>query len=104
AEDGIRDRNVTGVQTCALPILPRPEVDGEAVEIQLGASPVVIREKVHSANPMTIDDAIYEMELVGHDFFLFIDADTGQPSACYKRRGWTYGVIRLAATPSAVTV
>lgn len=84
--------------------LPRPEVDGEAVEIQLGASPVVIREKVHSANPMTIDDAIYEMELVGHDFFLFIDAETGQPSACYRRRGWTYGVIRLAATPSAVTV
>lgn len=78
------------------PELPRPEVDGEAVEIQIGASPVVIREKVHSAKPMTIDDALYEMELVGHDFYLFVDAETGQPSAAYRRRGWTYGVIRLA--------
>lgn len=78
------------------PELPRPEVDGEAVEIQLGASPVVIREKVHSAKPMTIDDALYQMELVGHDFYLFIDSETGQPSAAYRRRGWTYGVIRLA--------
>jgi len=78
------------------PELPRPEVDGDAVEIQLGASPVVIREKVHSAKPMSIDDALYEMELVGHDFYLFVDSETGQPSAAYRRRGWTYGVIRLA--------
>ena len=78
------------------PELPRPEVDGDAVEIQLGASPVVIREKVHSAKPMTIDDALYQMELVGHDFYLFVDAESGQPSVAYRRRGWTYGVIRLA--------
>jgi hypothetical protein len=44
---------------------------------------------------MTLDQALYEMELVGHDFYLFVDADGGQPSVVYRRRGWNYGVIRL---------
>jgi ribosomal subunit interface protein len=60
-------------------------------------SPVEIREKVHRASPMTLDQALYEMELVGHDFFLFSDADTGCPSVVYRRRGWSYGVLRLEA-------
>lgn len=79
---------------------PAPEpvrtADG-AIETTLGDSPVVIREKVHAAQPMTIDDALYEMELVGHDFFLFVDAETAQPSVAYRRRGWSYGVIKLDA-------
>ncbi len=50
---------------------------------------------------MTLDDALYEMELVGHDFFLFVDADTNLPSVAYRRRGWSYGVIRLDAPVSA---
>ncbi len=58
-------------------------------------SPVVIRAKDHVATPMTLDQALYEMELVGHDFFLFVDADGGLPSVVYRRRGWNYGVIRL---------
>ena len=58
-------------------------------------SPVVIREKTHGAAPMTLDQALYEMELVGHDFFLFVDAATGSPSVVYRRRGWDYGVIHL---------
>jgi ribosomal subunit interface protein len=62
-----------------------------------GDSPVVIREKTHSAEPMTMDQALYEMELVGHDFFLFVDEATGTPSVVYRRRGWSYGVIRLQA-------
>ena len=66
-----------------------------AIETTLGDSPIVIREKLHSAEPMTIDDALYEMEMVGHDFFLFIDAETALPSVAYRRRGWSYGVIRL---------
>lgn len=73
----------------------RAEVDGEAVESTWGDSPVVIREKVHRAEPMTLDDALYEMEMVGHDFYLFVDSETGQPAAAYRRRGWSYGVIRL---------
>jgi ribosomal subunit interface protein len=58
-------------------------------------SPVVIREKVFPAVPMTVDDALYNMELVGHDFYLFIDADSLRPSVAYRRKGWEYGVIGL---------
>ncbi len=71
---------------------------GEAIETQLGDSPVVVRQKLYEAKPMSIDQALYEMELVGHDFFLFIDEETKQPCATYHRHGWTYGVIRLDAT------
>ncbi|WNB86374.1 ribosome hibernation-promoting factor, HPF/YfiA family [Cellulomonas sp. ATA003] len=74
---------------------PAPPAPGEAVEHVLGDSPVVIREKTHEAHPMTVDDALYEMELVGHDFYLFIDAETAQPSVAYRRHGWSYGVIKL---------
>jgi hypothetical protein len=76
------------------PPAPAP-APGEAVEHVLGDSPVVIREKVHQAHPMTVDDALYEMEMVGHDFYLFIDAETAQPSVAYRRHGWSYGVIKL---------
>ncbi|MEN5076021.1 ribosome-associated translation inhibitor RaiA [Isoptericola cucumis] len=68
---------------------------GDAVEHQLGDSPVVIRQKLHRAEPMTIDDAVYQMEMVGHDFFLFIDKESARPAAVYRRKGWTYGVIEL---------
>ncbi|MEU5695430.1 ribosome-associated translation inhibitor RaiA [Actinosynnema sp. NPDC020468] len=56
----------------------------------------VVREKEHAAKPMTVDQALYEMELVGHDFYLFADADCGRPSVVYRRKGFDYGVIRLA--------
>jgi ribosomal subunit interface protein len=55
----------------------------------------IVREKQHTAKPMTIEQALFEMELVGHDFFLFADADSGQPSVVYRRKGYDYGVIRL---------
>ncbi|HWS58557.1 MAG TPA: ribosome-associated translation inhibitor RaiA, partial [Actinotalea sp.] len=78
-----------------------PLVAGVAVETPWGDSPVVIREKLHHAQPMTLDDALYEMEMVGHDFYLFIDAETALPSVAYRRRGWSYGVIRLDAPVAA---
>jgi len=56
----------------------------------------VVRTKEHQATPMTVDDALYEMELVGHDFFLFYDKETERPSVVYRRRGYDYGLIRLA--------
>jgi ribosomal subunit interface protein len=62
----------------------------------VGDGPLVVREKLHRAAPMSIDQALYEMELVGHDFYLFVDEDGQHPSVVYKRRGYTYGVIRLA--------
>ncbi len=58
-------------------------------------SPVVIRQKVFPAARMTHEDAVDHMELVGHDFFLFIDAVTDNPSVVYRRKGWNYGVISL---------
>jgi ribosomal subunit interface protein len=75
--------------------LAPPLEPGVAVEAQLGDSPVIVRQKLHEASPMTVDQALYQMELVGHPFYLFIDEDTGQPCAVYHRHGWTYGVIRL---------
>jgi len=62
----------------------------------VGDGPPVVREKTHETAPMSLDQALYEMELVGHDFFLFVDQDTEQPSVVYRRRGYDYGVIRLA--------
>ncbi|WP_275464436.1 ribosome hibernation-promoting factor, HPF/YfiA family [Streptomyces noursei] len=65
-----------------------------SLEIQ-GEGPVVVREKTHSAAPMGLDQALYEMELVGHDFYLFVDAETKQPSVVYRRHAYDYGVIHL---------
>lgn len=62
----------------------------------LGESPVVIRRKEFAGNPMTVDDALYHMELVGHDFYLFLDSETGKPSVVYRRKGWNYGVLTLS--------
>jgi ribosomal subunit interface protein len=69
---------------------PGARIDGEG--------PMVIREKVHAAAPMTLDQALYEMELVGHDFFLFVDEASSLPSVVYRRCGYDYGVIRLDVT------
>jgi hypothetical protein len=56
----------------------------------------IVREKEHPAKPMSVDEALSEMEHVGHDFYLFACAETGQPSVVYRRKGYDYGVIRLA--------
>lgn len=61
----------------------------------MGDGPLVVREKRHSAEPMMLDQALYEMELVGHDFFLFVDKESERPSVVYRRRGYDYGVISL---------
>jgi ribosomal subunit interface protein len=60
-----------------------------------GDGPLVVREKVHPASPMMLDQALYEMELVGHDFYLFVDKENDRPSVVYRRRGYDYGVIAL---------
>ena len=65
------------------------------VGVEDSTSALIVREKEHPAKPMTIDQALFEMELVGHDFYLFSDADCGQPSVVYRRKGYNYGVIRL---------
>ncbi|VXB12038.1 ribosome hibernation-promoting factor, HPF/YfiA family [Nocardioides sp. AX2bis] len=60
-----------------------------------GDGPLVVREKSHPATPMTLDQALYEMELVGHDFYLFVDKESERPAVVYRRKGYDYGVIAL---------
>ncbi len=76
-----------GVSTGSMPVVGDEE--------ERDWSPVVIRQKVFPAERMTQEDAVDHMELVGHDFFLFIDARTDRPSVVYRRKGWDYGVIGL---------
>lgn len=108
-----RRRGTTSIEraTAGLPLAgsgeaaPSVEDDGTApsdIDVRLGAqgdSPVHVREKVHSSPPMTLDVALSNMELVGHDFYLFVDADSGRPSVVYRRRGWDYGVLHLDVVP-----
>jgi len=64
-------------------------------------SPIEVREKVHRSAPMTLSDALSEMELVGHDFYLFHDSETDRASVVYRRHGWSYGVLHLDLEESA---
>lgn len=74
---------------------------GEVAEHQVGPvamdgdGPLVVREKTQPASPITLEQALYEMELVGHDFYLFVDKESERPSVVYRRRGYDYGVISL---------
>jgi ribosomal subunit interface protein len=81
------------VRTGSVPVVQDEETTDEAAEEEY--SPVVIRKKVFASLPMTVDDALYYMELVGHDFYLFVDQETERPSVVYRRKGWDYGVIAL---------
>jgi ribosomal subunit interface protein len=75
----------------------RPDLDQAGMQdLAVAGEPRVVREKVHHGEPMTLEQALLRMELVGHDFYLFVDAGTGLPSVAYRRRGFDYGVIRLA--------
>jgi ribosomal subunit interface protein len=82
--------------------------DGEADDDDLiaipmeGEGPLIVRQKAHDAQPMSVDQALFEMELVGHDFYLFRDTENGQPSVVYRRRGYQYGVLRLVEGDPAV--
>jgi ribosomal subunit interface protein len=81
------------------PVRPRTggqDEESRLVPIQMeGDGPLIVREKVHPATPMTIDQALLEMELVGHDFYLYHDSECDRFSVVYRRRGYDYGVIRL---------
>jgi len=82
------------VSTGSVPVQEEQQEDEEYC-------PVVIRQKVFPATRMTADEAVDHMELVGHDFYLFIDAETDRPSVVYRRKGWAYGVISLDAEVAA---
>lgn len=71
-----------------------PTTSVAGVQVQ-GDCPLVVREKTHAGVPMTLEQALYEMELVGHDFYLFLEKDSMRPSVVYLRKGYDYGVIHL---------
>jgi ribosomal subunit interface protein len=71
------------------------EDDEHGLADAVGDSPVRIREKTHLTHPMSVDEALAQMEALGHDFYLFLCRSTGATSLVYRRRGWSYGVIRL---------
>lgn len=73
---------------------PPPSDSVVPIEME-GDGPLVVRQKFHHAAPISIDQALLEMELVGHDFYLFHDSDEDMPSVVYRRHGYQYGVIRL---------
>ncbi|HCU91943.1 MAG TPA: ribosome-associated translation inhibitor RaiA [Actinobacteria bacterium] len=92
------------------PVSGSPALDDGALDdaaiglipIQMeGDGPVVVREKFHAAMPMSIDQALLEMELVGHDFYLFRDEACGHASVVYRRHGYQYGLIRLVESAGA---
>ena len=83
-------------RVAAVSTLPPPTATGMVEdEVEATEGPLVVREKTHRARPMTLDQALYEMELVGHDFYLFLDQSTGTPSVVYRRKGYDYGVLHL---------
>ncbi|HEX6577502.1 MAG TPA: ribosome-associated translation inhibitor RaiA [Jiangellaceae bacterium] len=92
AVDGASSATTSAATTGSV---PAPAASEPAESNLSGAGPMVVREKTHVAKPMSLDQALYEMELVGHDFYLFVDADSMMPSVVYRRRGYDYGVIHL---------
>jgi ribosomal subunit interface protein len=96
--DGYSSDSASGdaVSGGAAPESDRAAAGESVVPIQMeGDGPLVIRQKFHQAKPISIDQALLEMELVGHDFYLFHDVDANMPSVVYRRHGYQYGVIRL---------
>ena len=53
----------------------------------------IIRSKKFAIKPMDVEEACVQMELLGHDFFVFRNADTFEVNVVYKRKGNTYGLI-----------
>jgi ribosomal subunit interface protein len=94
-----------GEALATTPSNPWPEEEDVVTERQVGPisvtgdGPLVVREKTHAANPMTLDQALYEMELVGHDFYLFVDKENDRPAVVYRRLAYDYGVISLDLRP-----
>lgn len=99
ASRGFSDIDVTpasvevlrSVATGSIPVLER----GDSPAEELSETPVVIRRKVFEPQVMSAEEAVDQMELVGHDFFLFLDAEDTRPSVVYRRKGWNYGLISL---------
>ncbi|MCG7236056.1 ribosome hibernation-promoting factor, HPF/YfiA family [Corynebacterium sp. ACRQP] len=72
------------------------DVDPYADQVEDIVPGQIVRSKVHPNAPRSVDDALSEMELVGHDFYLFINEETNRPAVVYRRHAFDYGLIELA--------
>lgn len=94
--------NGTGQLGAAEPVATEEPGMRKAGPVQVdGEGPLIVREKIHAAAPMPLDQALYEMELIGHDFYLFVDSETKRPAVVYRRHAYDYGVIHLESDPLA---
>lgn len=94
--------HLVGVEGDEKPATDAAPADGDVGDVDIYADTVedvlpgrIVRRKVHEDVPMTVDDALYQMELVGHDFFLFHDKESDKPAVVYRRRAYDYGLITL---------
>ena len=70
-------------------------VDEPELGIVLESGPLVVRTKNIQSEAMSVEQAVEAMELVGHDFFLFNNIESGKCSVLYRRRGYDFGLIEL---------
>lgn len=100
AHHNIGTSELTATDFANLDITPvdHDKLTGEIpiIESETG-SQLVIRAKQFEKVPMTAEEAVDAMELVGHDFYLFHDRETGKESVVYRRKGYSYGVISLSS-------
>ena len=85
--DGLAPTDSEDVEEKYDPALPADVVFAEG--------PIMVREKTHDTAPMTLLEAIDQLELTNHDFFFYHDSEASRPSVVYRRRGYDYGLIRL---------
>lgn len=97
--EATRSPRATGFDNLEIPAAEVEDVVEEEVDADTvwEHGPLVVREKTHETSPMSVEQAVTAMEMVGHDFFLFIDQDTDAPAVVYRRRGFDYGLIRVHA-------
>lgn len=68
-------------------------IDEEPVENEEVEESLIVRRKEVEFKPMDEEEAILQMELIGHQFYLYKDIETNQPTVIYKRKDGNYGVI-----------
>ena len=71
--------------------LPEAGIPEEA--IPMDDEPTIVKSKQFAVKPMGPEEAVLQLELVGHDFFVFQNADTGDVNVVYRRRDGAYGLI-----------
>ena len=96
-DGGVNGNAAAAVESAAVAVAVEigPLDAGEEGAAADGGPGRIVRVKDHPADPITVDQALFQMELVGHDFYLFNDADTHLASVVYRRKGFDYGLLRL---------